>query len=92
SEGGVFVRSIEPLVVGSEVEVSIEMMEGKSLHLTGIVIYQKDVYTNAFKFASGMAIEFKNLTAKTSEILKDYILNLLVGDIMEEQKNIFKLK
>ena len=92
SGGGVFVRSIEPLPVGSEVEVSIEMMEGKSIHLTGIVIYQKDVYTNAFKFASGMAIEFKNLTAKTSEILKDYILNLLVGDIMEEQKNIFKLK
>ncbi|PIP70733.1 MAG: hypothetical protein COW90_03710 [Nitrospirae bacterium CG22_combo_CG10-13_8_21_14_all_44_11] len=92
SGGGVFVRSIEPLPVGTEVEVSIEMKEGKCVNLAGTVIYQKDVYTNAFKFASGMAIEFKDLSAKTSELLKEYILNLLVGDIMEEQKNIFKLK
>ena len=92
SGGGVFVRSTEPLPVGSEVEVSIEIKEGKSIHMTGTVIYQKDVYTHAFKFASGMAIEFTKLPAKTSEILKDYILNLLVGDIMEEQKDIFKLK
>jgi len=92
SSGGVFVRSIEPLPVGSEVEVSIELKGGKSIQLSGAVIYQKDVYTNAFKFASGMAIEFKNVPAKTSDTLKDYILNLLVGDIMEEQKNIFKIK
>lgn len=91
SEGGIYIRSINDLSVGVKVEVSLKLNATKKLHLRGVVIYKKDVYTDVFKGISGVAIEFKDLTKKQSGILRDHIIDLLVGDIMVEQDNIFKI-
>ncbi|MDO9288942.1 MAG: response regulator [Thermodesulfovibrionales bacterium] len=91
SEGGIFVRSVKPLPIGAKAEVLIKLKDGKPIRLKGIVIYKKDVYTDVFKVVSGMAIEFKDLTARHLKMLRDYILDLLVGDIIEEQKDIFRI-
>lgn len=91
SEGGIFVRSIEPLPVGSKVEVSIKLKGPKPISLKGQVIYQKDVYTDVFKSLAGMGIEFKGVVKKHAKMLRDYILDLLVGDIVEEHKGIFRI-
>ena len=91
SEGGIYIRGTDNLFVGLKVEVSLKLNATKTLSLRGVVIYKKDVYTDVFKVISGVAIEFKDLSKKHSKILKDHILDLLVGDIMGEQENIFKI-
>lgn len=91
SEGGMYIRGIDHLSVGLKVEVSLKLNATKTLNLRGVVIYKKDVYTDVYKAISGIAIEFKNLSKKHSKMLRDHILDLLVGDIMEEQENVFKI-
>jgi CheY-like chemotaxis protein/Tfp pilus assembly protein PilZ len=91
SEGGIYIRGIDHLSIGLEVEVSLKLNGTKTLNMEGTVIYKKDVYTDIYKGISGVAIEFKDLSKKHSKILRDYILDLLVGDIMEERDNIFKI-
>ncbi len=91
SEGGIYIRSLGKFSVGAEVKVSIKLKSQKPIDLKGRVIYKKDVYTDVFKAISGVAIEFYDLNKRHIKILRDYILDLLVGDIMEERKDIFTI-
>lgn len=91
SEGGIYIRGIDHMSVGQKVEVALTLKAAKTLNLKGVVIYKKDVYTDVYKVISGVAIEFKNLSKKHSLMLRDHILDLLVGDIMGEHENIFKI-
>jgi CheY-like chemotaxis protein len=85
SEGGIFLKKIDPFPVGSEVEITL-ILKKKTLKLKGTVIYTKRISGDLFKIAPGMAIEFKELSTEDSAILNAYIIELLAGDIIEEQE------
>jgi uncharacterized protein YfaP (DUF2135 family) len=44
------------------------------------------IYVNYYRIGSGMAIAFDELKTEDSELLQAYILTILTGDILEEQK------
>jgi Tfp pilus assembly protein PilZ len=81
SEGGIYIRKVEPFPVGTEVEIALPIKKDKTLNLKGKVIY-----VNLYKIGAGMAIAFDDLTKEDSKLLKAYILAILTGDIVEEQK------
>lgn len=86
SEGGMYIRNINPLSIGTEVEIALPLKDKKTVSLKGTVIYVKDLHGDLFKIAPGMAIEFKDLTNNDSAMLRSYITELLTGDILEEQE------
>jgi CheY-like chemotaxis protein len=85
SEGGIYIRKIDPFPVGTEVEIALPLKK-KTLKLKGTVVYTKCISGDLFKIAPGMAIEFKELSSEDSAILNAYIIELLTGDILEEQE------
>ena len=86
SEGGMYVRKVNPFSVGTEVEIALPLRDEKTLNLKGTVIYVKSISGDIFKVAPGMAIEFKKLTGDESAMLKTHITELLTGDILDEQE------
>lgn len=86
SEGGMYVRKVNPFSVGTEVEIALPLKDEKTLNLKGTVIYVKSISGDIFKVAPGMAIEFKELTSDESAMLKTHITELLTGDILDEQE------
>lgn len=54
------------------------------LQLQGEVIYQKDIYQNAFRIVPGMAIAF-DADAEQGMTLRRYISGLLAADLVDEQ-------
>jgi CheY-like chemotaxis protein len=86
SEGGIYLRKTTPLPVGTQVVIDLPLKDDKTLKLRGIVIYTKTITGDIFKVAPGMAVEFQDVSEEDSEILRAYILELLTGDILEEQE------
>jgi len=86
SEGGMYIRKINPFPVGTKVEIALPLKENKPIKLKGIVIYVRYISRDLFKIAPGMAIEFEELSSEDSAMLKAYIIKLLTADIIEEQK------
>ena len=86
SEGGIFIRKINPFPVGTEVEVSLQLNDNKTLKMRGKVIYVKCISGDFFKIVPGMAIEFKDVSNENSKILKEYIIEILTRDIIETQE------
>jgi CheY-like chemotaxis protein len=85
SEGGIYLRKIDPFPIGTEVKITLPLKK-KTLKLKGTVVYTKCISGDLFKIAPGMAIEFKELSTEDSAILNAYIIDLLAGDIIEEQE------
>lgn len=85
SEGGIYLRDQKPLPTGTQVEVLLQLEGGHRLKLPGEVIYQKDVFQNAFRMDPGMAIAFDPLEAVPAAVLQGYISGLLAGDLVAEQ-------
>ena len=81
SEGGIYIRKVEPFPVGTKVEIALPIKKDITLNLKGKVIY-----VNYVKVGSGMAIAFDDLRPEDSEMLKAYILAILTGDIVEKQE------
>jgi CheY-like chemotaxis protein len=81
SEGGIYIRKTKPYPTGTTVKIALPVKKGKKLTLKGTVIY-----VNYYKIGSGMAIAFDDLKGEDSELLQAYILAVLTGDILEEQK------
>ena len=76
SEHGIFVAAATPLRIGTEVTVTLRI-GGKSISLTGRVIYIKP---------PGMAIEFSHLAEDEQAELKNFVSDLLAGDIAPLQE------
>lgn len=85
SEGGIFIRQRNPFSVGTEVEITLTLKNGKTAKLKGTVLYVKRHGGELSKILSGIAIEFKDLSSNDSERLRSYILELLSEEIIEEQ-------
>ncbi len=87
SEGGVFVRCMDPLPIGSVVGIHIPVDENQSIKVKGEVIYTKDIlYGGIYIMIPGMAIKFKDMNKKDKKILEATIQNLLASDLIEEQE------
>lgn len=76
SEHGIFVVTPAPLGIGTEVSVTMRI-GGTSISPTGRVIYIK---------SPGMAIEFSRLSEAEKAELKNFVSNLLAGDIAPLQE------
>jgi CheY-like chemotaxis protein len=85
SEGGMYIRKVNPFPEGTEVNIAIHLKD-EELYLTGKVLHAISVKEGIFHVVPGMTIEFKGLSSEDSAKLKDYIVNLLIGDILEEQE------
>jgi CheY-like chemotaxis protein len=85
SEGGMYIRKVNPFPVGAEINIAIHLND-EELYLTGKVIHAISVREGTFHVVPGMTIEFKGLSSGNSAKLKDYIVSLLIGDILEEQE------
>jgi len=85
SVGGVYVGTTNPYSVGTDVEVSLTVKDEKTINLKGTVIYVKNRDKAIYGFFPGMAIKFKDLTSDISEILKAYVEELLIEEIIDEQ-------
>ncbi len=73
SEGGMYVRTMDPFPDGSEVEITLPLEAENSIQLTGVVVYKQDPFGDNSKLPPGMAIEFNKIMDKETEMLRNYI-------------------
>ncbi|MGE5894563.1 MAG: response regulator [bacterium] len=85
SEGGMFIRKMEPFPVGSEVVITMGVREGKVLNLKGSVIYHKGVYGDMLKIGTGIGIAFHDVSPDDMRLLRKYITEILIGDLVQDE-------
>ncbi len=85
SEQGIYLRTPNPLPVGAAVEVELRVQTGQFFTFQGTVIYQKNLSCDINLLDPGMAVKFHDLQARDAGALKAYIMDMLAGDLMEEQ-------
>jgi CheY-like chemotaxis protein len=85
SEGGVYLRKEEPFPVGTELCVVLPLQNGQKLTLKGEVIYIKKLFGDYLTLPPGMAVQFKHIAEKDSQLLRGHIENLIAEDILEGQ-------
>lgn len=81
-----YIRKVKPFPVGAEIDIDLHLKDDKELCLKGKVIHAISVREGTFSVVPGMTIEFKDFSSGDSAKLKDYIVNLLIGDILDEQE------
>lgn len=86
SEGGIFLKTKEPLPVGSEVKVELTVEGGKSILLDGDVIYHMEM-ANESATPPGMAVKFKWMRKKDSERLSAFVTGLITGSGRDREKD-----
>jgi PAS domain S-box-containing protein len=87
SEGGIFVRSREPIPGGEDVTVSVPLGFDTPTDFEGRVLYSKDAEADGVLGVPGIAIQFVSVNPEQESHLRVCILGLLVGDLLEEQRN-----
>lgn len=85
SERGIYIRMKDTLPVNTSLQVSLQLND-QELTLNGTVIYKKGLRTDVFRRSPGVAIQFTNLNTYESMLLKEYITEQLIGDIVQEQR------
>jgi len=85
SEGGMYVRKKNPYPVGTEVDVNFTLRDGKTMDIKGTVIYLKGLGEITHNVVPGMAIKFHDLAGSHSAMLRTYIEELLIEEIIEGQ-------
>jgi CheY-like chemotaxis protein len=85
SEGGIYVRTKDPLPNGAEVQIAVALDEGKEFLIQGRVIYHRQVFSDIFRMEPGMAIEFVGVPSDAAAALSAYLSKQLAGDLVEEQ-------
>jgi CheY-like chemotaxis protein len=86
SEQGIYLRTQNPLPVGTQMNVHLELQDGQTLAAQGEVIYHKHVFSDIGVLDPGMAIKFNGLSIRDAEALKAHIMHVLAGDLLEEQQ------
>jgi hypothetical protein len=72
-----YIRTKEPFPAGSEVEITLSLEVGSQIYLKGVVVYKTVSLGDSLKLPSGMAIEFKEIGDKETEMLRGYIRRAL---------------
>jgi CheY-like chemotaxis protein len=86
SEQGIYLRTQNPLPVGTEIQIHLRVQPEQLLTAKGTVIYQKNLNKDINKVDPGMAIKFTDLSDQHANVLKTHITQMLAGDLMEEQQ------
>lgn len=87
SEKGVYLRGKSPLPVGTEVKIELPVKEAGKIYLNGTVIYTKSLSPgHPFKIPIGMAVEFKDTSSDDSHMLREYVTELIAGDLFKSQE------
>ncbi len=87
STGGIFVRAMDPLPLGTDVEVTIPLQDDHPITLRGRVIYTKALYGDVIKISPGMGVEFVDIAETEKERVGLYVNKLLAEDIIDEQES-----
>ena len=87
SEGGIFVRSRNSLPGEEEVTVSIPLGFDTPACFQGKVLYSKVAGPDGVSSVPGIAIQFASVSPEQASQLRICILGLLVGDLLEEQRD-----
>lgn len=77
SEGGIYIKKEVPLPVGSEVQVSFSVNDGKGLILRGRVIYIRDFKNYDNDISAGMAIEFMDMKEDEALALSRHVTGII---------------
>lgn len=85
SEGGIYIRRVAPLPVGTRVEVEMGDITDENIRLKGEVIYNKSISGRRFSIPPGMAVRFTDVSAEEADKVHKIVSELLIGDIMNEQ-------
>lgn len=85
STGGIFIRRKTPFPQGSRLQIEIPVSENEYLFLDGEVIYTKQIGEGRLNIPPGMAIQFLNMIEEDRLVLNQFIKQLLISDLVEEQ-------
>jgi len=70
SAGGMFIKTEEPLPVGSKLVISLPLASGSLIHLKGVVA---NIKRDVGKLPPGMGIEFKELSEDDRKRVRDFL-------------------
>ena len=84
SEGGIFLRGINPIRVGESMSLSIPL-KIQTLNLNGTVLYTRELYGGFFNLGPGMAIGFRNISSSDSQSIRNYLIEQLTDDILDSR-------
>ena len=87
SEGGIFVRSRDPIPGGEDVTVSVPLGFDTPALFNGKVLYSKSAESDGVSSVPGNVIQFASVPPEQASQLRICILGLLVGDLLEEQRD-----
>ena len=76
SEGGMFIRMIEPFPAGSKLAITFSLGVANQINVMGKVVYETKNLSDS-KLPPGMAIEFKEVGVRDIRMLRDYIQEAL---------------
>ena len=86
SEGGIFLRTSDPLTLGSRLEIDIPLEKKELMMLCGEVIYTMGEKQGNLTLPPGMAIRFDSCEKSMRQRLGEEVKELLAGDILEKQE------
>lgn len=87
SEGGIFLRSKDPIPGGEVVTVSVPLGFDAPALFHGKVLYSTAAEAEGVLGVPGIAIQFTSVPPDQTSQLRICILGLLVGDLLEEQRD-----
>jgi CheY-like chemotaxis protein/Tfp pilus assembly protein PilZ len=89
SEKGIYIKKKYPYPIGSEVTVSIPLMEEKSISIEGNVVYINKNVSDETGEPSGMAIEFTDKNMDSLVVVSNYVEGLLtIPSVINMDNNI----
>lgn len=86
SEGGIYLRTLDPLSIGTDVTVTLCLDGADPIRANGTVIYNKRINEDFMNLPPGMAVQFKGLSTDDMRTIKNYVEDLLAKDILESQE------
>ena len=82
SEGGTFIRKKDPFPKGSKLQISLPLNDERAVKLQAEVVYVNEVFGHVFP--PGMGVKFTEITDHEIAILKNYIEEVIAGDMLDE--------
>jgi CheY-like chemotaxis protein len=83
SEGGIYVRMVDPLPRGSLVTVALPAPDGQEIAMVGRVIYDRGVYGGDSSLDPGVAIEFEQVDEQQRLPVSILVRRLLLANLFE---------
>jgi Tfp pilus assembly protein PilZ len=76
SEGGIFIKSEQPFPINAEMEIIVSLDPGQKTIIKGVVVNKRSFIRGTSEAITGMGIEFKEIDAATSALLRNYTQKL----------------